>query len=181
MSTWRRPCAIVWPRIARSPRSLNCSGGRPRTTSLLWSGSGRVLDVTAIVGFCTGKSVYAEALVRTAIEENIVLSIPSAALVRAAALISPSHELGVDVLLGLPCTVVDALDTTRARAVLQGSGSPRHDVAAAHVVHCGRQRGWPVVTSEPEPLLAVDISTEIESLSYAAIAQICSSGGSPGS
>ena len=43
---------------------------------------GRVLDVTAIVGFCTGQSVYAEALVMTAIEENIVLIIPSAALAR---------------------------------------------------------------------------------------------------
>lgn len=55
----------------------------PRTMFLPWFGSerssasprcvvvgGRVLDVTAIVGFCTGKSVYAEALAMTAIEEN---------------------------------------------------------------------------------------------------------------
>jgi hypothetical protein len=68
---------------------------------------GRVLDVTAIVGFCTGQSVYAEALVMTAIEENIVLTIPAAALARACALVSRGHELGVDLLLGLPCTVVD--------------------------------------------------------------------------
>ena len=46
--------------------------------------------------------------------------------VRVVALISPGHELGLDVLLGLPCTVVDALDITQARtvgAVLQRSGT----------------------------------------------------------
>jgi hypothetical protein len=129
---------------------------------------GRVLDVTAIVGFCTGQSVYAEALVMTAIEENIVLTIPSAALARACALIHPGHELGVDVLLGLPCTVMDPLETTQARALgalVQQSGMPSHDLAAAHVVHCAQRRGWPVVTSDPEPLLNLDSSIEIEPLS----------------
>ncbi|HWR46545.1 MAG TPA: hypothetical protein VN327_02835, partial [Pseudonocardiaceae bacterium] len=68
---------------------------------------GRVLDVTAVVGFSTGQLVYAESLVMTAIEENIVLAVPSIALARACALIPGGHELGLDVLLGLPCTVVD--------------------------------------------------------------------------
>jgi hypothetical protein len=48
---------------------------------------GRVLDVTAIVGFATGHSVSAEALVMTAIEENIVLTVSCTALTRAAALV----------------------------------------------------------------------------------------------
>jgi hypothetical protein len=39
---------------------------------------GRVLEVTAIVGFATGQSVYVEALVMTAIEENIVCACPRA-------------------------------------------------------------------------------------------------------
>jgi hypothetical protein len=128
---------------------------------------GRVLDVTAIVGFCTGQSVYAEALVMIAIEENIVLTIPAAALARACALIPPGHELGVDVLLGLPCTVVDPLEVTQGRAVgalLRQGGAASRDLAAAHVVHCAQRRGWPVVTSEPEPLLSLDSSIEIESL-----------------
>jgi hypothetical protein len=128
---------------------------------------GRVLDVTAVVGFSTGQSVYTEALVMTAIEENIVLTIPSTALARASALIPPGHELGLDVLLGLPCTVVDALDAVPARALgalLQQGGEPRGDIAAAHIVHCARRRGWPVVTSDPEPLLTLDGSIEIENL-----------------
>jgi hypothetical protein len=129
---------------------------------------GRVLDVSAIVGFSTGQSVYAEALVMTAIEENIVLTIPSAALARACTLIPRGHELGLDVLLGLPCTVVDSLNTAQARAIgaiVQQSDAPDHDIAAAHVVHCAQRRGWPVVTSNPEPLLSLDSSIEIESLS----------------
>ncbi len=126
---------------------------------------GRVLDVTAIVGFSTGQSVYAEALVMTAIEENVVLAVPSAALVRACALIPRGHELGMDVLLGLPCTVVDPVDTAQARAVgalLQQGDQPRGDIVAAHVVHCAQRRGWPVVTGDPEPLLTLDNSIEIE-------------------
>jgi hypothetical protein len=129
---------------------------------------GRVLDVTAIVGFATGQSVYAEALVMTAIEENVVLAVPSAALARACALIPSGHELGLDVLLGLPCTVVDLLETAQARAVgalIQQGGEPGRDIAAAHVVHCAQMRGWPVVTDDPEPLLSLDSSIEIECLS----------------
>ena len=128
---------------------------------------GRVLDVSAVVGFSTGQSVYAEALVMTAIEENIVLVVPTTALARASALIPRGHELGLDVLLGLPCTVVDAFDAAQARAVgarLQQGGDPRGGIAAAHVVHCAKRRGWPVVTSDPEPLLTLDSSIEIESL-----------------
>lgn len=128
---------------------------------------GRVFDVSAVVSFATARSVYAEALVMTAIEENIVVLIPSAALARAAALIPAGHQLGVDVLLGLPCTIVDALDTGQARAVgalLQQSGQPGLDVAAAHVVHCAQHRGWPVVTDEPQPLRTLDSSVEIESM-----------------
>ncbi len=74
--------------------------------------------MTAVVGFSTGQSVYAEALVMTAIEENIVLTVPSAVLARSTALIPRGHELGLDVLLGLPCTVVDPLDTVPARGSL---------------------------------------------------------------
>jgi hypothetical protein len=108
-----------------------------------------------------------KALVMTTIEENIVLVVPGAALARAAALTPAGHELGVEVLLGLPCTIVDALGATQARAVgalLQQCGQLDLDVAVAHVVYCA-QRGWPVVTDDPGPLLALDSSLEIESLS----------------
>jgi hypothetical protein len=74
----------------------------------------------------------------------------------------------VDVLLGLPCTVVDLLETAQARAVgalLRQAGVPGHDLAAAYVVHCAQRREWPVVTSDPALLLSLDSSIEIEPLS----------------
>lgn len=129
---------------------------------------GRVLDVSAITGFATARSVYAEALVMTAIEENIVLLLPSATLARAAALVPAGHHLGLDVLLGLPCTIVDDLDAARARTVgafLQERGQPGVDLAAAHLVQCARHREWPVVTDDPQPLLALDPAVHIESMS----------------
>ena len=61
--------------------------------------------------------MYAEALVMTAIEENVVLVVPDGALACAAALVPAGHQVDVDVRLDLPCTVVDALDTAQARAV----------------------------------------------------------------
>jgi hypothetical protein len=88
-------------------------------------------------------------------------------LARACALIPRGHELGVDVLLGLPCTVTDPLNTVQACAVgaiLEHSGEPRGDIAAAHVVHCAQLRGWPVVTGGTEPLLTFGSSIEIENL-----------------
>lgn len=60
--------------------------------------------------------MYAEALVMTAIEENIVLAVPAIAVARACALVPGGHELGLDVLLGLPCTVIDVFDTARAQS-----------------------------------------------------------------
>jgi hypothetical protein len=63
---------------------------------------------------------------------------------------------------------MDPLDTAQARAVgalLQQSGAPSRGLAAAHVVHCAQRRGWPVVTGDPDPLLSLDSSIEIEPLS----------------
>ena len=44
---------------------------------------GRVLDATALAAFAIGRPVYVRALVWAAVEENIVLAVPSAALGRA--------------------------------------------------------------------------------------------------
>ncbi|MBX9390605.1 hypothetical protein ACFPZ0_14525 [Streptomonospora nanhaiensis] len=38
------------------------------------------------------------------------------------------------------------------------------EVSAAHVAFSARARGWPVVTSAPAPLLALDAAIEIERL-----------------
>lgn len=106
---------------------------------------GRVLDASAIIAFSSGTSVYAQALVWTAVEEGIVLVVPSTAVAAAWAQLSgPAHPV-LEVLLELPVTVVDDLTTARARVVGE-LGGPTLD---AHALACARDRGWPLISDDP--------------------------------
>jgi predicted nucleic acid-binding protein len=105
---------------------------------------GRVLDTSALLAFARGSSIYAAAAIWTAVEESIVLIVPSTAV--AAAWAAAEHRLVLDVLLQLPVTVIDALDETRARAVGE-LGGPQAD---AHAIACAQGRGWPLLTDNPD-------------------------------
>ena len=67
---------------------------------------GRVLDSTALAAFAVGRPVYMRALVWAAVEANIVLAVPSAALGRAWGLLEQEHHAALQVLLDLPNTVI---------------------------------------------------------------------------
>jgi hypothetical protein len=120
---------------------------------------GRVLDASMIVSFATGTSVYAAALVWTAVEEGIVLAVPSTAVAEAWADLADKHQPVLDVLLQLPVTVVDDLDGQQARAVGGLGGQPLD----AHALLCARDRGWPLVTADAPRYLPSD-GVEIEQL-----------------
>lgn len=105
---------------------------------------GRILDASAIVAFATGTSIYAQALVWTAVEEGIVLVLPSTAVAAAWTELSEKDHPVLEVLLQLPVTVVDDLTTARARTV-GVHGGPTLD---AHALICARERGWPLVSDE---------------------------------
>jgi predicted nucleic acid-binding protein len=107
---------------------------------------GRVLDTSALLGFARGTSIYASAAVWTAVEESIVLVVPSTAVAAAWAELADEHRPVLDVLLRLPITVIDALDESRARAVGQ-LGGPQTD---AHAIACAQERGWPLLTARPD-------------------------------
>ncbi|MGH3799865.1 MAG: hypothetical protein ACRDTD_07000 [Pseudonocardiaceae bacterium] len=106
---------------------------------------GRVLDASALVAFARGTSSYAAAAVWTAVEESIVLIVPSTALAAAWSELAEEHRPVLDVLLQLPVTVIDNLDESRARAVGQLGGHQ----ADAHAVACAQERGWPLLTAHP--------------------------------
>ena len=113
---------------------------------------GRILDDSALVAFATQASVYVEALAWTAVEENLVLVVPSTVVAAAVAELSAAAEKALpvlEVLLALPVTVVDELTAGRAREVGQLAGSGG-DQVAAHTVACARDRGWALVTGTPE-------------------------------
>ncbi len=107
---------------------------------------GRVLDTSALLAFARGTSLYASAAVWTAVEESIVLIVPSTAVAAALTELTDEHRPVLDVLLQLPVTVIDALDESRARAVGQ-LGGPQAD---AHAIACAHERGWPLLTDHPD-------------------------------
>ncbi|HLU60240.1 MAG TPA: hypothetical protein VKZ81_32680 [Pseudonocardia sp.] len=126
---------------------------------------GRVLDATALAAFATGRPVYVRALVWAAVEENIVLAVPSAALGRAWSMLEPEHHPALQVLLDLPITVIDELGPASAHEsgmLLAASG--HDDLVAGQVAASARRRGWPAVTGDPASLRKLDTTVAIEEL-----------------
>lgn len=122
---------------------------------------GRVLDASAVVAFASRVSIYAEALVWTAVEEGIVLAIPATAAAAAWSQLAEKYHPVLEVLLQLPVTVVDDLTATRARAV-GGVGGESLD---AHAVLCARDRGWPLVTVDAARYAGTDLAgVDVEQL-----------------
>lgn len=111
---------------------------------------GRVLDVSFLVAFASRTSVYSEAAVWTAMDRGVVLLVPSSALTMAAAQLTTKDMPVLEVLLALPVTVPDDLTSVRARTVAEVAAELDADLATAHVVACARERGWPVITGEPD-------------------------------
>ncbi|WP_025274294.1 hypothetical protein [Haloglycomyces albus] len=127
---------------------------------------GRILDVSAIVGFATSMP-YPQAVVFTANEANFVLAIPSSALTEAWCQARRRDRDALQVLLGLPVTVIMDLDRRSARDVglMLSRSRQSGNLAAGHVAWCGLRRpGWPIVTGEPKTLLAFDSNLEIDQL-----------------
>ncbi len=126
---------------------------------------GRVLDSSALIAFATGRPVYVRALVWAAVEANIILAVPSAALLRAWSILEPEHHAALGVLLDLPITVIDQLDPRAAQEsgiLMAGAGTD--DLSAGQVALSARRRGWPAVTGEPWLLRKVDTTVAIEEL-----------------
>jgi hypothetical protein len=126
---------------------------------------GRVLDATALAAFATGRPVYMRALVWAAVEANVVLAVPSAALGRAWGLLAPEHHAALKVLLELPNTVIDHLDPASAReSGLLLAAAGQDDIAVGQVAATARRRGWPAVTAEPWCLQKLDAAVAVEEL-----------------
>jgi hypothetical protein len=125
---------------------------------------GVVLDTSSLTDAATGATIYTRAKIRTAVEYGIVLAIPTAALAAAWAQVPPSGYPFLALAADLSVAVTDPLDEATARDIglLLSAAQPGPDLAAAHVAHTARRRGWPVLTADPQPILAIDPTIEIE-------------------
>jgi hypothetical protein len=126
---------------------------------------GRVLDASALAAFAIGRPVYVRALVWAAVEENIVLAVPSAALGRAWSMLEPEHHPALQVLIDLPNTVIDELGSVSAHeSGLLLAASGQDDIVAGQVAASAKRRGWPAVTGDPTALRKLDTTVTIEEL-----------------
>ena len=126
---------------------------------------GWVLSTDALSGFATGSSVYAQALVWTAVEESMVLAVPAAALAGSVAGLGERDEPALGVLLDLPVTVVDELGRQQAHDVGQLlAAATADDLALGHAVRCARQRGWPLIAGDRAAARRLDDTVEVHEL-----------------
>lgn len=129
---------------------------------------GQVLDTSALTDAATGRSIYARAMIRTAVEVGIVLAVPAATLMQAYASVPVGGRPFLDLLLELPVAVFEPLDHTalQAAGVLladAGAGDAPHGLATAHTALVAHRRGWPVVTADGDLLqrLVPDLAIEL--------------------
>ena len=130
---------------------------------------GRVLDVTALTAYATGR-IYARALVGAAQRSGaLALAVPAAALLAARGQLSEPARAELTELVDFAPIVVDELTAnTAVRAgdlLARARRRPPGDATAvAQVALSARARAWPVVTTEPDALLALDAALKIDVL-----------------
>jgi len=120
---------------------------------------GYVLDSGAFIAL-ERRNRGMTALVRAIAQANVPL-VTSAGVVAQVWRGGGDRQVPVAYLLKL--TTIADLDRVVARTlgrILGRSGS--RDVVDAHVAFLARARGWPVLTSDPKDLLAIDPTLEIE-------------------
>jgi hypothetical protein len=127
---------------------------------------GRVLDTSAVVQFASNTSIYMQSAVWVALEESLVLAIPATSLAEAWARAAPTGHDALEVLLGLPITMIDPLDAAQTEPVgkLLAAASAAAHLRAGHVVHVARRRGWQVITAAAAPLRQIDPELDVEEL-----------------
>ena len=126
---------------------------------------GGVLDADSLLGFASGSSVYAQAVVWTAVEEGMVLAVPSTALARSTAKVDDHAQPALDVLLNLPVTVVEDLARRQAEEVGRILAAAKaDDLALGHAVRCAKHRGWPLLAGDGAAAMRLDSTLEVHEL-----------------
>lgn len=124
-----------------------------------------MLDPAAILDIALGRSHYGQATVAYALTTGMVLAVPTGALMEAWAGCAPSGYPFLHALRDLPVVVIESLDADAAEHVgLLAAERGRPASGVAHAVQVARRRGWPILTGDPDAVLALDPKIGFESL-----------------
>jgi predicted nucleic acid-binding protein len=116
--------------------------------------SGTTLDTGALIALEAG-SARMRALIRTALEAGVALAIPAGVLAQAWR--ASARQARLAQLLRASVTEVVVLDRRTALTVGKlCAATGASDVVDVSVVVCARERGHPVVTSDPGDLAEID-------------------------
>ncbi|MGH8922605.1 MAG: hypothetical protein ACRD0H_30425, partial [Actinomycetes bacterium] len=113
---------------------------------------GKVADPSALAAYIRGDSIALQAWLAVAKDRGIVLHIPGMALAEARA-VHPDAGTLLCALLDHPWVVHTELSRTEAPRIVQLLAESRAwDGTAGHVVLVARERGWPVLSADPDRL-----------------------------
>jgi PIN domain-containing protein len=115
---------------------------------------GKVIDSSALAAYVRG-SVAMDSWLAVAKELGIVLYVPALAVieVRTVCAVYPHTDTLLARLLDHPSVIHSVLSSADARKVIQLlDESGAWDGIAGHVILMARQRGWPVLTTDPDRL-----------------------------
>lgn len=124
---------------------------------------GRILDVSALEGAATGKSIYARALIANVLSAGTTtLLIPVTAYVHALSVVPDDLRWQLMLLTTAPVVEIDLLDDREKSHEIADLRS--EDVTLGHVAWCGLRHRWPIVTSRGRTLRTVAPELEIDPL-----------------
>ncbi|RPK32413.1 hypothetical protein EES39_38665 [Streptomyces sp. ADI92-24] len=126
---------------------------------------GRILDTTALTAAARG-SFYMQALLSIAHQRVIPLLVPATAMSDAFADLKPDGSHALATIAQFPLLTLAPLDEADARGagILRASVNSAASTTAGHVAYLAAARQWPVVTAEPDRLLALYPDIEVEAL-----------------
>ena len=123
--------------------------------------AGRVLHTGALTAFARG-NLYVAALLRWAVDGDVPVAVPTAALAQAwAASGEERHRLSL--LMSLPVVTGVPLDKAAAQAVgelLAAAG--QRDAVAGHCVYVSAEHGWPILTDDAATIRAIRASADVD-------------------
>jgi hypothetical protein len=133
--------------------------------------TGKVLDSTAVLDIANQDSIYGQALLTVSNRLTHVLAVPMVTL--SAAWAHSAHNpsrLWLDLLVdedAEPAVVVIPVDAARAKSagvLAADAGQPDAPLGTVHAAHLALERSWPVVTRDPDAVLALSSGVRTETI-----------------